>query len=795
MPLPVYHLRRLLAAIAVLLILTVAGMYFYARSRARNAIKSIPGKLDYAISKTATGFQISKSDGKRTLFTVEASDVKEFKLNGNAELHHVRITLYGRDSSRYDKIYGDDFAYNQKTGDVTAKGEVQIELVANPAGLASPDQSLPQDLRNPIHLKTRDLVFNKDSGNAWTDARVEWSTPQASGWAVGVKYAGKSNALTLSSQIHIDFSGSTSGVIEASHGVVTNDPREIVLEDPRLTRETGSVRADQATFYLSSENHVERVLATGNVTTETRSMNTRSNKGQSSELRGRADRAEFLLPGEDDLLHTAILSGNVHFEEAGAQNMQGEAGRVVFDFAGQNQLQQVHALESAQISQKLTQQPRGSGKDGGQQDFELNAPAIDFVVADGRVLKQAATSGNARITITQDQQGSGSVASPPQQTVVSAGRFLADFVESEGKSHLATIHGAPEARITNSVPGEPDRVSTSDVVDASFFPQGGIESVTQKGSVFYSDNQPAEKCLQAWAQSGRYTPADHMLVLTGSPRVSNGGMATTASIIRINRATKDAIADGDVKSTYSELGEQPDGALLAASSPIHVTARSMTAHNSPSQAIYTGNARLWQDSNVIEAPTIQFDRDHRSVVAEGTSTQSARTVLTQLDKSPKSTPDSRQVGRKASPLGRSSPISIIAKKVRYVDAERKVHYEGGVLAQAVDFTASAKSADAFLKARSETSNQQSLSGPGQIDHMVAQGDVVIREPNRQAQGETLTYTPAEDKFVLTGGSPSIFDAEQGKITGVSLTFFRRDDRVLVEGGASTPVVTTTRVAH
>src|SRR5215831_8003305 len=163
MPLPVYRLRRLLAAIAVLLTLTVAGMYFYARSRAKNALQDLPNKLGYDISKTATGFQISKSDGKRTLFTVEASDVKEFKLNGNAELHNVRITLYGRDSSRYDKIYGDNFSYNQKTGDVTAKGEVQIDLLANPAGLESPDQTAPRELKSPIHLKTRDLVFNKDS--------------------------------------------------------------------------------------------------------------------------------------------------------------------------------------------------------------------------------------------------------------------------------------------------------------------------------------------------------------------------------------------------------------------------------------------------------------------------------------------------------------------------------------------------------------------------------------------------------------------------------------------------------
>jgi len=63
------------------------------------------------------------------------SNVKEFKLNGNAELHNVSIVLYGRDSSRFDRIYGDDFAFNQKTGDVTAKGEVQIDLVANPSGL------------------------------------------------------------------------------------------------------------------------------------------------------------------------------------------------------------------------------------------------------------------------------------------------------------------------------------------------------------------------------------------------------------------------------------------------------------------------------------------------------------------------------------------------------------------------------------------------------------------------------------------------------------------------------------
>src|SRR6202161_2023728 len=218
MPLKIYRLRRLLAATAEVLTLVVAGMYFYARMRATNFVKTYPGKIGIEIKQTANGFQLSKSDGKRTLFTIQASNVKEFKLNGNAELHNVSIILYGRDSSRFDQIYGDNFAYNEKTGDVTAKGDVQIDLVANPTGLASPDQTTPKELKNPIHLKTHDLVFNKDSGNAMTAARVEFQTPQATGWAVGVKYAGKSNTLTLSSQIHLVLTGPHAAVIEAERG-------------------------------------------------------------------------------------------------------------------------------------------------------------------------------------------------------------------------------------------------------------------------------------------------------------------------------------------------------------------------------------------------------------------------------------------------------------------------------------------------------------------------------------------------------------------------------------------------
>src|SRR5207245_427164 len=144
-------------------------------------------------------------------------------------------------------------------GDITAKGEVQIDLEANPTGLERPDQAPPKELKNPIHLKTHDLVFNKETGNAATEARVEFRTGQATGWAEGARYDGRTNLLTLSARIHVTLSGPHAAVIEAERGLVANEPRQIVLERPRLEQKDGTLQADQAIFILGSDNNVERV--------------------------------------------------------------------------------------------------------------------------------------------------------------------------------------------------------------------------------------------------------------------------------------------------------------------------------------------------------------------------------------------------------------------------------------------------------------------------------------------------------------------------------------------------------
>ncbi len=312
-------------------------------------------------------------------------------------------------------------------------------------------------------------------------------------------------------------------------------------------------------------------------------------------------------------------------------------------------------------------------------------------------------------------------------------------------------------------------------------PGSGIDSIVQQGNVAYTDGD-----RKAWGDHATYTPADQMLVLTGSPRVIDGGMTTTSRTMRLNRATGDAFADGDVKSTYSDLKAQPNGALLAASDPIHVTARAMTAHSSPAIALYTGEARLWQNANVIQAPSIQFDRNHRSVVAQGSPTQPVSTVLVQIEKS-----------------GKVTPVKITSDRLTYTDSERKAHFEEAVQAKGAELTITSKVMDVFLQPRDQASSNQSVIS---TERNGAQGrersitsspaeQVVIVQPGRRATGDQLVYTASDDKFVLTGGSPSIFDAEQGKITGVSLTLFRHDGRVLVEGNNTSPTVTQTRVAR
>jgi lipopolysaccharide export system protein LptA len=758
MPLSVSRLRRWFAAAAIVMIAIVAGMYGYARWRVRNAVHEIPKTLGLNIQQTAEGFSISKSYNDRTMCTISASKVVQFKQGGRAELHDVKITIFGKDSRRFDRVTGDDFEYDPSTGEVSAKGQVLIDLESNPEGPQHPDQAAPSVEKNPIHLETNGLVFNANTGNASASGKVAFHTAQGSGSAMGVDYIALTHTLTLKSNVQIDMLQPHNAQLRAVRGVISKEPRSIILTDARLTSQKQSAQAETTTLFLRDDNTVERVVSEGNV---------ESNLHGHSNVHARMNRAEMFLEGKQDLLRQAVLSGNVRFETTGDQPAESSAGKMTLNFGGKQILTTVHAEDGVRLLQAKAAAPNPANTHSGDHDsaaqnVEMTAPAMDFVVKNGRLLERAETGGPPQITISQPGTS--------QKTVVTAAKFVALFT---GLNRLESLHGEPDAKIVNSVPGQPDRVSTSHSLQVAFQPAGGVSSIVQQGDFVYVDGS-----RKATADRATYNVNDQTLALNGSPRIADSGMNTVANAMRLNRVTGDAFADGNVKSTYSDLKVQPNGGMLASSDPIHVTSRNMSAHRSSATVTYSGDARLWQNANVVEAPTIEFDRNSRSLVAQGANAHPVSTVLVQADKS-----------------GKETPITLTSARLTYRDSDRKVYLEGGVVAKGADATMTARQMTVFLLPRSQSQKASDVGVPGQLDRIEADGSVIFSQPSRRASGDRLVYTAAEEKFVLTGGPPSIFDAERGQITGDSLTFFRRDDRVLVEGTDRAPTVTKARVAR
>jgi len=752
MPLSIPRLRTWFAFLAIATIAVVAGFYVYARFQLRKLVQQAPQKLGVEIQQSTEGFSLSKSEGGRTLFTIRASKAVQYKQGGKAELQDVNIIVYGKDSNRFDQISGSGFEYDREAGIVKANGEVNIDLEANALGPKQPDQQPPRELKNPIHLKTRGLVFNQKTGFAETKEAIEFRIPQANGSAQGASYDSKSNVLTLQSNVKIETGGDRPTSINAERGVIRKQPADMVLERVHLKQTERSIDADRVNVTFRSNNDVDKIVATGDVRLQD------NDKNALSVMAPRAD----LDMAEKNSIRQAVFSGGVHVEGSGKNPINATSGKLTLNFGNQNRLSHVRASENVHVQQK-------PGQTSGDA-YDVVANAMDLVVRNGNRFESAETSGPGQVTLTPQK------AAPGDHTVVTADRFRAEF---DDNNRLKIIHGAPNAKMVASTSNEPDKIASSRDMQVQFAPGGGLIGILMNGGFQYTEAQGSQGSKggrTATADKARYNPADETLTLSGSPRVTDGGLAITANAVRINRRTGDAFADGDVKTTYSELKQDPNGALLATADPIHATARSMNAQRNSGVARYTGGARLWQGPNIVEAPSLEFNRQQRSIVAQGTADKSVQSVFVQIDKN-----------------GKATPVVVTAAKLAYVDSDRRARFTGGVIAKGAELTISSDSVDVVLNAAGQAS--KATNAPSQLNQIVAQNHVSIQEAGRRATGEKLVYTASDGKFVLTGGPPMVADAQHGTIRGDSLTFYSHDDRIVVESKQSSRTVTHTRVTR
>ncbi|HEY6252539.1 MAG TPA: LptA/OstA family protein, partial [Candidatus Angelobacter sp.] len=460
------------------------------------------------------------------------------------------------------------------------------------------------------------------------------------------------------------------------------------------------------------------------------------------------DFAGFFQPGGlfskfgKEQVRSGILSGGVTFEGRGASPAKGSASRLLLEFGPGNLLTKAQARDSVQV----TQGPAAKS-------MQLQSDGLDFLIGKGKKLEKAITSGAARILVAQGNT----------KTVITADQFQGQF---NSRNRPTVMSGSSNVKTVSTTPGKADQITTSREIVATFNEQNAIEQIEQNGDFHYQQDQQT-----ATADRARYTPADEVINLIGSPRVKDSASTLTAESIQLNRKTNVAVAQRDVKVTYTDLKAQSNGGTLGSADPIHVTGSSMTASRNTEQAKFT-NARLWQSANIVEAPVIAFDRAHRSLQAQGSAQGRVTAVYIQQDKS-----------------GKSAPVNVTADRLSYVDGERKAVFSGNVVTKASETRIIADTVQILLTPRG---NQ----GSSQLDRIIAQGEIQIEQPNRKATGNQLVYTAADEKLVLTasaGKRPTILDAERGQISGDSLTFYRHDDRVVVDSKEASKTLIQTRI--
>lgn len=777
MPSLLARLRFWLGLSALLIVVVVAGFYLYARHRVRQAVRNLPQKLGIEVQQSTEGFTISKSQAGRTLFSVTASRAVRYKEDGKAELHNVKIMSYGRDSDRADQISGADFEYDARTGDIAAQGKVLIQLQAAAPGTSQPGKNATE-VGDPVELQTSGLTFNQKTGIAKTSETISFSLPQGTGSARGATYDAKNGTLELASDIHLKTSGPHETDLQARNAFFSQTSRELTLAGMSAESGVKSATAERLVLRLRDDNTVERADAT--VTSA------RIRGVHAAEFHAQVANVGF---GAHNLLQNAVFSGGVGWQTSAPSATNGSAGRVSLAFAGNNEVRSAEFRDNVVISQAAT-----AGEKSAQQS-EFRGDGLDVVVRSGRFIQTANSVGAAQLIVTSAQTAAHNhVAQPlspamssrqspaeapvPQgsdaQTVISAGRFDAKF---GADNRISTLNGTAPVKIVSSSPGQPDRISTSRELAASFSGANqALQDAVQSGDVQIREGQRS-----ATGDRADFNPAQDTLVLTGNVRFGDPilGATLTSNSLRLERKSGQVFASGDVKTSYSAQKNRQEGAMLASVEAIHVTAPQMMAQNATSVARYSGGARLWQGGNIVQAPSIEFNRNQRTLDARGEDGKRVSTVFVQPGQSAQKT-----------------PVEVSSSRLSYDDSQRKASFEGGVMVKSAGSTLQANRADVFLKtektAKSPTS--PASAAPSEVQSIDAKGNVLLQQPGRHASGNQLVYTADEGKFVLTGTPekpPSIFDAEHGQVTGVSLTFFNRDDRVLVDGSNSSTITQST----
>jgi lipopolysaccharide export system protein LptA len=529
--------------------------------------------------------------------------------------------------------------------------------------------------------------------------------------------------------------------IRSESALLEKKERRATFEGNALvTRAKDEMRAHRMTAYFDAGNSVDRIEARGS-----------SNLKQLDKAEISSPDMDFFFDPDSHQLARAVAAGGAHtrslgpapMREARADSLEaafvdGPLGNVVDTIrASGNALVQVHAPPA---------QPKGTER-------EIKAAAISLrFYPDGRNVKTAEATGDAVMTVTpvhaDDRADKKTIRSP---------QMNAEFYEDGNRISHFNASGGVRVEIEALVAdAHPLRVTTSKTATADFLADSqDIEKVSQEGDFKYNEGD-----RNAVSERAHYDGQKEILNLRGGrPMVWDAKSRTQADEIDFDRGTDETHARGDVRTTYYSNESTNDSTPFQnTKSPVFITAARADVRNAEGVAVYRENARGWQDDNFVKADRIELYKEDKRMVAIGNVDSALY-----------------RTKRESAPGNREEvPGFAQADRMFYSDEARLVHYEGNVKARQGEDRIEGSKVDVYLMADSN-----------EVDHLNAEGSVVLTQPGRRGVGDKLVYTASDGRAVLTGKTARVDDVEQGSTMGSQLTFYSRDDRVFVENQQGT----------
>ena len=767
---------RWAAITAGVISLVVVGVYWQRSVRESRSHQLQSRAVPATVQQQSDETTFSKVEGDRTIFTVRASHATEYKDQNSYLLEDVWMTIYGKEGNRNDNIHTRQCSYQPTTGAVRCEGDVQIDLAsANPpAGNAD----------RTIHVTTRDLTFNRETGEASTPQPVAFRFPQGQGHAVGVTYSSEKSIVLLEHDVQMDLAPSdrTSGLpVKVTGGSleIRRDEHEVVLSAPAHASEGGrDLSADKITIDLDADFRAQHALAEGHPV-----IHSAESGGKVTVSSNQFE--AFLNPA--GWIDKLVADGKVEgAREAAAGTDHFSSGRVELAMAPQNVVRMMTTSGGTVLY---------SRQDG--QSRTLKTESLRAVFGAGKQVGQPRVQSAETLTPATIEMKSGN-----EVTELHARKFVTEF---DGEGRLAKLFGHSGTEIDRTIGSAAPQVSTAKELVATFGASGEWETLDESGNVHFQQTD-----RQASSERARMVNSTGDMTLDGSPVLFDSSSRTTARSVAINQKSGEIRAAGGVASTYISSGQNPEVNMGAG--PAHITSATLTASNTNGRALYSGHARMWQGESVLDAEQIEIWRDEKKLVASG----GVMAVFPQASGQPS---DASALGPKPAAKASAAPQSgkpglglhatqtgptlwqIRAPELTYWSDSGKAHLEGGVTASSQQGSLRSPTLDVFLAPAQDSqpgstkAGDRPASAPAgrQLDRALALGGVIVRQADRRGTAEQAEYTAADGKFVLSGGKPTLTDASSDTTTGHSLTFFVANDTILIDSKESSRTLTRHRV--